>query len=126
MKRGTSKVLHDTLKDIGMGDGTMEKTFVLRKGVTPNGTEIQLENWHDTYSFRPVNSTIGAYPIAKESCPSIWAGEYPRKGESFRCFFEFDNESDALEAYNNLICGYKQLTDYLDNYSGDAEYKKCI
>ena len=126
MQRGTSKVLHDTLQDIGKGDGTMEKTHVLRRGVMPNGTCIQLENWHDIYDFKPANATIGAYPIAKESCPSIWAGEYPKKGEAFRCFFEFNNEEDALEAYTNLICGYKCLVEYLDNYSGDPEYKKCI
>lgn len=126
MQRGHSQIYQNTLHDIGKGDGTMEKTYVLRRGMTPNGTVIQLENWHDIYDFKPENSTIGAYPIAKASCPSIWAGEYPKRGESFRCFFEFSNEIEALDAYNNLICGRKQLTDYLDNFNGDEEHKKCI
>lgn len=125
MYRGHSKQIN-CYKDIGKGDGTMGKSFILRKGTAPDGIDIQLENWHDIYSHIPESSTIGAYPKAKISITNIGNIDYPKRGKEFRCFFEFPNSDEAFKAYCNLICGITELTDYLDYFSGNPEHKQCI
>lgn len=39
---------------------------IIRKGTTPNGTHIQIEDWSENYTFHNKNATIGFYPMAKE------------------------------------------------------------
>ena len=44
------------------GDDIMK---ILEKATTPDGIDIQIEDWSDTYSFMNILS-IGVYPIAKQ------------------------------------------------------------
>ena len=37
---------------------------IIRKGTTPNGTHIQIEDWSENYTFYNKNATIGFYPMA--------------------------------------------------------------
>ena len=93
---------------------------VIRKGTTPNGTHIQIEDWSEDYTFYNKNATIGFYPIAihdiyDEENPHFPA--YPKRGETFRSEFDFNTEKEAKEAFDALQSGEKSFMDFLDNYS---------
>ena len=93
---------------------------VIRKGTTPNGTHIQIEDWSQDYTIYKKNATIGFYPVAHESIykedKPHWM-PYPKRGETFRASFDFDTESEALEAFTLLKSGCKELMDYISNFS---------
>ena len=101
---------------------------VIRKGTTPNGTDIRIEDWSETYpgTFKK-NATIGFYPMAihdiyDEENPQFPA--YPKRGETFRASLNFDTEMEALEAFVLLENGCREFTDYMDNYSGNVISKE--
>ncbi len=107
---------------------------VIRKGTTPNGTDIQIEDWSEDYSCHKKNATIGFYPMAteniyKEGTEKIkedhpdWI-PYPKRGETFRASLNFDTEMEALEAFVLLENGCREFTDYMDNYSGNVISKE--
>ena len=94
---------------------------IIRKGTTPNGTDIRIEDWSETYpgTFKK-NATIGFYPMAihdiyDEENPHFPA--YPKRGETFRSEFDFNTEEEAKEAFDSLQSGEKSFMDFLDNYS---------
>ena len=82
---------------------------VLERGVMPDGTEIQLENWKDILADG--NLSIAAYPIAKRP-----AGYTIEKGKRFRLqisankYSNYSNEMVKAD-YFALIEGKKQLED---------------
>ena len=93
---------------------------IIRKGTTPNGTHIQIEDWSENYTFHNKNATIGFYPMAihdiyDEENPHFPA--YPKRGETFRSEFDFNTEEEAKEAFDSLQSGEKSFMDFLDNYS---------
>lgn len=96
---------------------------VIRKGITPNGTHMQIEDWSEDYTCYNKNATIEFYPMAKEN---IYKEEhpdwtpYPKRGERFRASLNFDTETEALEAFVLLENGCREFTDYMDNYSGNT------
>lgn len=95
--------------------------FVIERGVTPTGVDIQIENWSESYpNTCKKNATIGFYPraindIYNEDYPH-WP-PYPKRGERFRASLDFNSETEAREAYKALQSGKKTYMDYLDNYS---------
>lgn len=102
--------------------------IIREKGTTPNGTDIRIEDWSETYpgTFKK-NATIGFYPMAteniyKEDHPD-WT-PYPKRGETFRASLNFDTEMEALEAFVLLKNGCREFTDYMDNYSGNVISKE--
>lgn len=52
---------------------------VLETGAMPDGTKIQIEDWHENYKFLAPASTLGAYPISKVDLDGQFA---PKKVES--------------------------------------------
>lgn len=70
---------------------------ILKKGVTPDGIEIQIEDWSEDYSF----FTYGSYLAA-----------YPKKYIRIRSWFEFSNHQDAVNAFESLMTGEKNILDY--------------
>ena len=64
--------------------------MIIRKGTTPNGTRIQIEDWSENYTFHNKNATIGFYPMALENIyredKPHWT-PYPKRGETFRASF---------------------------------------
>lgn len=100
---------------------------VIRKGTTPNGTHIQIEDWSEDYTFYNKNATIGFYPEAQESIYNEdhphWT-PYPKRGETFRASFKFDTEAKALEAFVLLENGCKAFMDYINNFEGNVIPKK--
>lgn len=103
---------------------------VLIKETMSNGTDIQIEDWSSDYSKSFV---VGFYPVSKESIyreAKPHFTPYPKRGESFRCAFNFETLEDALIAFSDLIKGNKTFSDYLDNYSDNVVSKenfvKCV
>lgn len=100
---------------------------VIRKGTTPNGTHIQIEDWSEDYTFYNKNATIGFYPEAQENIYNEehphWT-PYPKRGETFRASFKFDTEAEALEAFVLLENGCKAFMDYINNFEDNVISKK--
>jgi hypothetical protein len=85
---------------------------VIKTNKLPDGTVILIENWNEDYSsVFPANGTIAAYPISKYTIPGAFS---PKAGEIFRAQFDFDSAEQTGEAFNSLVNGEKQLTDYID------------
>lgn len=95
---------------------------VLETSIMPNGTDIQIEEWNETYDFVPFASNLVAYPISKASHSGTWS---PKGNEKFRCSFQFKSSNEAKTAYENLKTGKKQLVDYLENLE-NKKYSDCI
>lgn len=99
---------------------------VIDKAITPDGTEIQLEDWHtkNTKAYPDLHGyTIGAYPIAKNTSRSGWI----RKGEKVRLGIarnEYAKYTDdmVLADYEALKDGTKTLTDLREHFwNGERE-----
>ena len=100
---------------------------IIRKGTTPNGTHIQIEDWSENYTSHNKNATIGFYPMALENIyredKPHWT-PYPKRGETFRASLDFNTEEEALEAFVLLENGCREFTDYINNYSDNVISKE--
>lgn len=95
---------------------------ILQKGKMQNGTDIQIEEWHENYNFIPYGSTLASYPLSKISLQGQFA---PKANERYRFAFSFQSEEEAKQAFDNLLTGKNKLSDYKENIS-DLRYKDCI
>ena len=93
---------------------------ILEKATTPDGIDIQIEDWSDTYSFMNI-LRIGAYPIAKQS-DTVWI----IPNERFRMSLDkFKSDSETLEVFRKLKNGnYKleDLTEYFEEKTKNMYY----
>ena len=85
---------------------------VIERGIMPDGTGIQIENWQDSYpNSHTLNDTLASYPTAqrtnKRNSPfgAVW-------GQSFRLAFRFKSEEQARKAFEQLANGEKTLKDF--------------
>lgn len=98
--------------------------FIIKKGITPSGVNIQIENWQDLYpNLHTENDTIGFYPkamndIYRDDYPH-WP-PYPKRNETFRAALKFDNEKEAKKVFDLLQSGEKTYMHYLDNYQDNV------
>ena len=88
----------------------------------PDGTNIQIEDWHDDYDFMPKARTIASYPISKTTKEGGFA---PKAGERYRFAFNFQDAEEASAAFDTLIAGSKQLADYKDKIE-NLKYADCV
>lgn len=95
---------------------------ILQKGKLKNGTDIQIEEWHENYNFIPYGSTLASYPLSKISLDGQFA---PKANERYRIDFNFKSEEETKQAFDNLLTGKNDLADYKENIS-DLRYKDCI
>ena len=72
---------------------------VLQRGQMPDGTEIQIEEWSENYSFYAYGSMVAAYPKN-------------RYGEKVRANKTFESAEEAEMAFNALKNGDKTLADF--------------
>lgn len=93
---------------------------IIEKGVMPDGTEIQLEDWSEVYPGTVYAWMIGAYPVAKRGSERYFG---PRKGKPFRCGLIFPDEQKVRGAFHSLMHGCP-LTDFRDRFWNpeDVEY----
>ena len=54
---------------------------VLERAKTPDGVDIQIEEWNEDYEFIPYASTVAAYPVSKTSISGAFS---PKAGKRFR------------------------------------------
>ena len=103
---------------------------VIERNVTPNGTEIQLEDWHDQnnehypalYGF-----TIGAYPIAQRTSKYGWN----EGGKKFRLSIAMNNymcytDDDVKTDYEALKNGTKSLEDLAEHFWNGQKDMWCL
>lgn len=91
---------------------------ILERTKTPDGTAIQLEDWHmeNTEEFPDLYGyTIGAYPVAKNGNVFI------KKNETFRLTISFNNytgytDEMVLADYEKLKSGEISLEDLSERY----------
>lgn len=95
---------------------------VLEKGIMPNGTVIQIEEWSENYSFMPYGRTIASYPKSKASHDGTYS---PKANERYRFEFDFKSHEEAKEVYNKLLNGIIQLSDIKSNLYY-PKYADCI
>lgn len=93
---------------------------IIEHAITPDGTEINLEDWsHDNSEKFPdlYELTIAAYPIAKNSGAYDWV----RKGQPFRLtisqnkFQNYSNEA-VMADFEALKNGTKILEDLASHF----------
>lgn len=96
---------------------------VLKVGKSANGVDIQIEEWHENYSFMPYGSKLAFYPESKATHKGRFA---PKAGESYRFSFDFPSNEEAEAAFIALENGSSVFTDYLEYWDGKPEYKDCI
>ena len=96
---------------------------VIKRGIMPNGTDIQIEDWHSNYpeTFAE-RSTLASYPIATWTLPGAFA---PKAGMRYRIEFDFESAADADAAFAALSEGKAELKHYAKNIS-DPRYAPCI
>lgn len=96
---------------------------VLKTGKSANGVDIQIEEWHEDYSFMPYGNTLAFYPKSKATHKGQFA---PKAGKNYRFNFEFPSNEDAEAAFTALENGSSVFADYLKYWAGEPEYKDCI
>lgn len=85
---------------------------IIERGIMPDGTKVQREDWSAVYDCFAFCSTIAAYPIAKESGDGCFS---PKRGETFRIAIDFECEKDAIACFQSLVNGSKQIKDYAEH-----------
>ena len=95
---------------------------VVRCGVMPDGTKIQIEDWSRCYKLFAPCSTVAAFPKSKVNIMSI--GE-PKAGETFRASFTFFDAKSAEEAFERLCKGEAQLKEY-EIYMDNPRHAICL
>ncbi|KRT89312.1 MULTISPECIES: hypothetical protein [Bacillales] len=96
---------------------------ILKDGVMPDGTEIRMEEWNESYEFMPYGATIASYPISKSTHKGSFA---PKEGEGYRFSFNFETHEEAKCAFDDLVSGNKTLADFKDKFNGKREYLDCF
>lgn len=100
---------------------------IIDSAVLPDGTKIQLEDWHseNTKAFPNLYGyMIGAYPIAKNTGKWGWV----RAGETFRLSIgrnEYAKYTDdmVLADYESLKNGTKTLANLRDHFDDGAKHE---
>lgn len=95
---------------------------VLKTDIMPDGTQIQVEEWNENYSFMPYGSTIASYPKSKMSHEGCFA---PKGNEIYRFSFNFNSSEEADQIFFELVKGQKVLAD-LRQYMYDPKYADCL
>lgn len=105
---------------------------IIKKGVMPDGTAIQIEDWSENYSCYTKCGTVAAYPIAKASIQKTTRGGcyggswyYPEANRKFRASFNFDCGICAELVFDKLISGEAQLKDFAE-YIDNPEHAQCL
>lgn len=91
---------------------------VLERAKTPEGIDIQIEDWSEDYSFCNILS-IAAYPKAKNTPKYRWI----EGGKTFRLgITRFFNNEEVYQAFHDLVNGTKQLTEFAGQfYNGNKD-----
>lgn len=95
---------------------------VLERAITPNGVNIQIEDWSQNYSFFKFGNIVATYPKATQTASN---GYYPKFKETFRLEFWCENCIQTKEIFEALKNGTKTLKDYA-SFIRDIQYLDFI
>jgi hypothetical protein len=95
---------------------------VLTKGIMPDGTHVQIEDWSEDYSFCSYGSTIAGYPKSKMSHEGAFS---PKGNETYRFSFSFESETETRTAFDGLLAGTKALADFKAKIN-NPKHADCI
>ena len=95
---------------------------IIKTGELADKTPIQIEDWFADYPCFAMNSNLVAYPKSKADIPGDFA---PKYGKTFRADFSFNSAEECLAAFNALITGQKELTDYCE-YLYNKNYTPAV
>ena len=96
---------------------------VIKRGVMPDGTDVQIEDWSGSYpGVHKYADVVAAYPVSQCNLDGAFA---PKAGEKFRCGLHFWDTEKAAEAFNALLSGTAELKDYAANMER-LDYAPCI
>lgn len=94
---------------------------VIQKTIMADGIKLQIEDWSKDYTFMNKDSTLVAYPVAKESLDNFMI----KRGKTFRLQINFENKEKASMAYDNLSSGCACLKEYVSKFN-HKKYINCI
>ena len=94
---------------------------IIIESAMPDGTPVQIEDWHMDYRFMAPGSLVVAYPTGTKDSGRPFG---PRRGEAFRLEMSFDSHIEAREAFKRLLAGDARLVDYRENV--EAKYRDFI
>lgn len=102
----------------------MDVIWKCRVTTKENGTfDLQIEDWSKgNQSACPYGNVLVAYPESKASLNGTFS---PKRGEKFRCAFDFPNHELALDAAETIAFREGELswfTQYLDR----KDYLPCL
>ena len=92
-------------------------------GYMQDGTAIYIEDW--TVDLKGTDAppyVVAAFPVSTYTLPGAWS---PNAGQKFRYGIKFETFRQAKECADNLIHGYKKLSDYADHLER-PEYARCV
>ena len=95
---------------------------VVKTGTLKDGTNIQIEDWSEDYTFHNRADVLASYPKSKMTHKGAYA---PKAGETYRFSFRFRSAEETNAAFNDLKEGRKILSDF-KNYIDSNEYIDCI
>ena len=102
----------------------MNVIWKMKVTTTENGTfDLQIEDWSKDYpGVYPYGNTMVAYPESKCSLDGSFA---PRRGERFRCAFNFPNHALALDTAETIALGEGELSWFIQ-YLEKQDYQSCL
>lgn len=96
---------------------------IVKTGTLKDGTNIQIEDWSEDYTFHNRADVLASYPKSKMS----HIGEYaPKAGKKYRFSFRFGSTEETNEAFKDVTEGRKTLADIKNYMDGKIEYRDCI
>lgn len=95
--------------------------LVIKEGVMPDKTLIQLEDWSGTEENIPFANVIGVYPISRE----VVEESIDDTVKPFRCTLSFASLAETESAFDALVSGKKTLNDFSDRFFESAE-NDCV
>lgn len=99
---------------------------VLKKGVTPDKTKIQIEDWsRDMPRLHAAADVVAAYPVAMRSAIAKGSMEYPKMYNTFRLALKFKCANDAEKAFQKLSNGSASLLDY-EEHMEEKKYASVL
>lgn len=78
----------------------------------PCGTKVQLEEWSKSYPSLKAVHMIACYPISRVHSEKQFG---PFKNQTFRLSLQFERQSEARQALNDLAEGKTDIKDYKSN-----------